>query len=62
MCSRDYALGQPWLDKCLKSPVSEDLSISNMVNGPKHCSNVNHSTFGIFIDQCEGSYIGKSVS
>ena len=23
-----------WLDKCLKSPVSEDPSTSNMVNGP----------------------------
>ena len=26
-----------WSDKCLKSPVSEDLSTSNMVNGSKHC-------------------------
>ena len=26
-----------WLDKCLKSPVSEDASRSNMVNVPKHC-------------------------
>ena len=26
-----------WLDKCLKSPVSEDPSKSNMVNGPKYC-------------------------
>ena len=25
------------LDKCLKSPVSEDRSTSNMVNVPKHC-------------------------
>ena len=24
-----------WLDKCLKSPVSEDPSTSNMVNGTK---------------------------
>ena len=23
-----------WLDKCLKSPVSEDPSRNNMVNGP----------------------------
>ena len=26
-----------WSDKCLKSPVSEDLSTSNMMNVPKHC-------------------------
>ena len=26
-----------WLDKCLKSPVSEDPLTSNMVNRSKHC-------------------------
>ena len=26
-----------WLDKFLKSPVSEDPSTSNMVNVAKHC-------------------------
>ena len=26
-----------WSDKCLKSPVSEDLSKSNIVNVPNHC-------------------------
>ena len=26
-----------WLDKCLKSPVSEDPSTSNMADVPKHC-------------------------
>ena len=25
-----------WLDKCLKSPVSEDSSKGNMVNAPKY--------------------------
>ena len=29
-----------WLDKCLKSPVLEDPSTSNMVDIPKHCSNL----------------------
>ena len=33
-----------WLDKCLKSPVSEDPQTSNMVNGLKHCINLNGST------------------
>ena len=48
-----YGLRKTWLDKCLKSPVSEDPSTSNMVNGPKHCWNLNDSTFTIFIDRCE---------
>ena len=34
-----------WLDKCLTIPVSEDPLKSNMVNGPKHCWNMHHSTF-----------------
>ena len=45
MYSRNYGLGKPWLDKCLKNPISEDLSESSMVNRTKHCSNVNHSNF-----------------
>ena len=38
-----------WLDKCLKSPFSEDPSTSNMVNVPKHCSNLHHITFIILM-------------
>ena len=26
-----------WLLKCLKSPISEDTSTSNVVNGRKNC-------------------------
>ena len=62
MSFRDNGLTEPWLGKCLKSPVFEDSSKSNMVNGPKHCSNLNHSTFTIFIDQCEGNGVAKSLS
>ena len=40
-----YELGKTWLRKCLKSPVSEDPSTSNMVNKPKHCSKLIDSTF-----------------
>ena len=32
-----YGLRKTWLYKCLKIPVSEDPSTSNMVNGPKDC-------------------------
>ena len=51
-----------WLDKSLKSPVSENPSTSNMVNVPKHGWNLHHSTFIIFIDQCQGNWVGKSFS
>ena len=51
-----------WLNKCLKCPVSEAPSTSNMVNGLKHCWNMHHSTFIIFIDHCQGNWIVKSLS
>ena len=40
MYFRNYGLPKTWLDQCLKSPVSEDHTKSNMVNAPKHCSNL----------------------
>ena len=40
MYFRNYGLPKPWLDQCLKSPVSEDPTKSNMVNAAKHCSNL----------------------
>ena len=51
-----------WLDKCLKSPVSEDPSTSNMVNGPKHCWNLSDSTFTIVIDPSKDNSGWKSFS
>ena len=47
-----YGLGKKLLDKCLKSPCSEDLSTSNVLNGLKNCSELNGSTLTIFIDPC----------
>ena len=41
----NYQLRKTWLLKWLKSPVSEDPSTGNMLNGPKHCWNLNNSTF-----------------
>ena len=49
-----------WLDKWLKNPVPDDPSTSNMVNVPKHCWNLHHITFIIFIDHCLGNWFGKS--
>ena len=57
-----YGLRETWLDKCLKSPLSEHRSSSNMVNGPKHCWNINDRSFIIFIYPCENNLDGKSLS
>ena len=38
-----------FLDKCLKSPLSQDLSRTYIVNVPKHSSNLYHITFIIFL-------------
>ena len=40
MYFRNYGLQKTWLDQCLKSPVSEDPTKSNIVNVPKHFSNL----------------------
>ena len=50
-----YGLQESWLDKCLKSPVSEDPSTSKVESRPKLRSKLNDSTFTIFIDPCEGN-------
>ena len=53
MCFWTYWLQKTWLDKCPVSPVLEDPWASNMVNGPKHISKPDDSTFTTFIDPCE---------
>ena len=45
-----YGLRETWLDKSLKSLVSENPSKSRMEKGPKHCSNLKYSSFSIFIN------------
>ena len=57
----NYGLAKTWLDQCLKSPVSEYPSKSNMGNAPKHCSNLKKWTFTIFIDQWEFNCPTKSL-
>ena len=51
-----------WLDKCLKSPVSEDPLRGNMLNALKNSWNLNYGTFMILIDHYEGNEVGKSLS
>ena len=51
MYLQNYGLRKTWLGKCLKELVSEDISTSNMLNGIKHCLNLNSTMFNVFIDQ-----------
>ena len=44
MYVRNYGLPKTWLDQCLKSPVSDDPTKSNMVNAPKDCANLNDTS------------------
>ena len=59
MYFRNYGIGNRWLDECLKNPVSEGPSTSNMVNAPKHCCTLENGTFTIFIDHCENNSVRK---
>ena len=62
MYFQNYGLPTTWLDQCLKSPVSENPSKSNMVNAPKNCSNLKDSPYIIFIDHWEVNCPTKSLS
>ena len=61
MYFRNYGLPKTWLDQCLKSTVSEDPTKSNMVNAPKHCSNLRDTSFTIFINHWEVNCLRKSL-
>ena len=52
MYFRKHRFRKTWLDKCLKRCASEDPSTDNMANGSKNGSNLNDSTFTIFINRC----------
>ena len=41
----NYGLQKTWLDKRLKSPISDEPATSNMLNKVNHCWNLNDSTF-----------------
>ena len=48
------------IDQYLKNPVSEK-RLGNLANGPKHCCNLDHGTFTVFIDHCEHNSVGKGL-
>ena len=55
----DCRLRKTWLDKCLKSCVSQDPSTDDMANGSKNCCNVNYSIFIMFINHSGPKYVRK---
>ena len=55
-------LPETWSYKCLKSPVSEDVSASSMVNVPKPCWDLNHRTFVRSIDHSQVNWVSKRLS
>ena len=59
-CISEITDSKKRLNKCLRSLVSEDPSRSNMVRWTKDCWYMNGIT--IFIDHCEGSWVGKDLS
>ena len=61
MYIRNYGLRKRRLDQCLKNPVSEDPFTSNMVNGLKHCCNLDDGTFTILIDHSGHNSVWESL-
>ena len=59
MYFRNYGLLKSRLGKCLRSPVSERPSAVNMLKSPKHCWNLNGSSFIMFSCHYEGNRVGK---
>ena len=57
-----YGLRKTLLNKCLKNPVSEETSVSSMVNGNKCCGNPADTTLSRVIDHCEGNWVRKNLS
>ena len=55
----NYGLPKTWLYQCLKSPVSEYPSKSNMVKVPKYYSNLKDGPLTILIDHWEVNFSTK---
>ena len=58
----NHGLRETCLNKSLKNPVSEDTLASGMVNGKKHCWNLEDTTFSMVIDHCKRNCVGKNLS
>ena len=58
----NYGMQETWLDKYLKSPVSEHPSTVNMLKTPKHFWYLHESSSNIFYRHSGGRVVGKSPS
>ena len=61
MCFQTYGLQKTWLDKCLRSPASEEPSRSNMVNGSKHCLKLNDRRCIFELTHSEKTWLDKRL-
>ena len=55
----NYRPRKTCLDKCLKTPVSEDPSTGDMVNGPNHWFNINQGGFIILSNLSESNWVAN---
>ena len=53
----EYVLKQMSKNSCFRRPFDNQHG-----KGTKHCWNLNRTTFTIFIDDCEGNWVGKNIS
>ena len=59
----NYGLPITWLDQYLKSPLSEYPTKRNMVNAPKHCSNLKDTSLPYLLTTAKSIVLQKvSVS
>ena len=61
MYFRNYRPRKTCLDKCLKTPVWEDVSTGDMVNGLKQWLNLIESAFIILSHHCKCNWAEKSL-
>ena len=57
----EYRFQKTWFGEWIKSRVSEDPQTDNTANVSEHYCNLNDSTFTIFINHREDSFIRKSL-
>ena len=62
MYFQNHGLQKTCLNKFLKNTIRKDTSASGMVNGKKHCGNLDDTTLSVVIDHCEGRWVKRNLS
>ena len=62
MFFQNYRLQNTWLCECLKSQVSGNPRTVDLSKGPKHCCNLQDSSFTSFFHDSGKILVGKSLS